>query len=461
MKHKTTAELRIIFDLYASNTNDGPQLDFNGFSNCFAKLQLQYNEKELKDLLLTADDDNSGFISFEEFRKLFDQANLKKVFNTIDDDSSGSITETELLNALVSMHIHVTKKDVRKMIAKVDQNHDGLITFDEFVEIFGNVPNATLEGVARAWVHSAGTDVGTDLAPPIPPKDLPLYQFLLAGGFGGMSSRTATAPLERIKIQAQMGNSKGTIAQFSNILAKEGINGLWAGNLTNCLRVFPFAGLSCVFYSRFVKYLPCDNELDPMEPVWRALAGGMAGICASTITYPLDIIRAQQTVAGSSDKTGILRTANNIMAKNGVRALYRGLQPTLFAVAPFIGLQQASYDLYKQLLIDSGYFKPSVGCFLGCGAVAGLTAQAIVYPLDVVRRRIQLNKIPPKNNMKIGSTPPAGQGVRLYTWLALQSVVAEGGARSLYAGMFPTMLKVAPAVAVSVVVRDYILGRLD
>ena len=72
--------------------------------------QLQYNEKELKDLLLTADDDNSGFI-FEEFRKLFDQANLKKVFNTIDDDSSGSITETELLNALVSMHIHVTKKD--------------------------------------------------------------------------------------------------------------------------------------------------------------------------------------------------------------------------------------------------------------------------------------------------------------------------------------------------------------
>ena len=182
MKHKTTAELRIIFDLYASNTNDGPQLDFNGFSNCFAKLQLQYNEKELKDLLLTADDDNSGFISFEEFRKLFDQANLKKVFNTIDDDSSGSITETELFNALVSMHIHVTKKDVRKMIAKVDQNHDGLITFDEFVEIFGNVPNATLEGVARAWVHSAGTDVGTDLAPPIPPKDLPLYQFLLAGG---------------------------------------------------------------------------------------------------------------------------------------------------------------------------------------------------------------------------------------------------------------------------------------
>ena len=43
-------------------------------------------------------------------------------------------------------------------------------------------------------MHSAGTDVGTDLAPPIPPKDLPLYQFLLAGGFGGISS----VPLRRL-----------------------------------------------------------------------------------------------------------------------------------------------------------------------------------------------------------------------------------------------------------------------
>jgi solute carrier family 25 (mitochondrial phosphate transporter), member 23/24/25/41 len=462
MKHKTTAELQTLFDLYSSEILDEKnqkQLDFKGFSNCFVELNLKYSDVELKKIMITADTDNSGFISFGEFRKLFDAANLKKVFTEIDADNSGSITEGELFHALVSMHIHVTKKDVKKMIAKVDQNSDGLISFDEFVKIFGNVPNATLEGVARAWIHNAGTDVGTDLAPPIPPKDLPLYQFLLAGGFGGMSSRTATAPLERIKIQAQMGKNTGLLRELSNIVSKEGIYGLWAGNFTNCLRVFPFAGLSCVFYSRFVKYLPCDNELDPMEPVWRAIAGGMAGICASTITYPLDIIRARQTVAGNNS-AGILRTANQIMAKEGIRALYRGLQPTLFAVAPFIGLQQASYDLYKQLFIDSGYFKPSLGLFLGCGAVAGLTAQAIVYPLDVVRRRIQLEKIPSKANIQ-NTKPNTGQGIRLYTWLALQSVVAEGGAKSLYSGIFPTMLKVAPAVAVSVVVRDFILGRLD
>ena len=461
MRHKTKAELRLIFQdfCYCDATGEN-QLDLEGFSKCFEKLGLTYDKAELLELMHTADADNTGSISFEEFQSLFDAANLRKVFDQIDSDRSGSITESELLEALVSMHIHVTRTDVKKMVAKVDQNSDGLVTFGEFVEIFGNVPNATLEGVTRAWVHSAGTDVGTDLAPPIPPKDLPLYQFLLAGGFGGISSRTATAPLERVKIQAQMGNRAALVSQLSKILSKEGVSGLWAGNFTNCLRVFPFAGLSCVFYSRFVKYLPCDNVLDPMEQFWRAVAGGMAGICASTLTYPLDVIRARQTVAGSNGNTGILRIASEIMAKEGVTSFYKGLQPTLLAVAPFIGLQQASYDLYKQLFIDSGYFKPSVGLFLGCGAVAGLTAQAIVYPLDVVRRRIQLNKIPDKKAIQIASTKP-GQGLRLYTWLALQSVITEGGARSLYAGIFPTMLKVAPAVAVSVVVRDYILGRLD
>ena len=52
--------------------------------------------------------------------------------------------------------------------------------------------------------------------------------------------------------------------------------------------------------------------------------------------------------------------------------------------------------------------------------------------------------------------------VRNYTWLALaRDVVRSHGARGLYAGMSPTLLKVMPAVAVSVTIRDAALGRLD
>ena len=76
-----------------------------------------------------------------------------------------------------------------------------------------------------------------------------------------------------------------------------------------------------------------------------------------------------------------------------------------------------------------------------------------------MRRRIQMNKIP-RGDAQVKAAP-VGRGLQLYTWQALSSVVRQEGFRSLYAGIIPTMMKVAPAVAVSVVIRDFVLGRLD
>ena len=56
----------------------------------------------------------------------------------------------------------------------------------------------------RDGILYAGT-VGTDLAPPpLPPASVPVWRALLAGGLAGVISRTATAPLEKIKILAQV-----------------------------------------------------------------------------------------------------------------------------------------------------------------------------------------------------------------------------------------------------------------
>jgi len=47
--------------------------------------------------------------------------------------------------------------------------------------------------------------IGADLAPPpLPPASVPIWRALLAGGVAGVVSRTATAPLEKIKILAQV-----------------------------------------------------------------------------------------------------------------------------------------------------------------------------------------------------------------------------------------------------------------
>ena len=51
--------------------------------------------------------------------------------------------------------------------------------------------------------------------------------------------------------------------------------------------MFPFAGIVTLTYVRLLSVLPCDDEWDPMEPVWRGLAGATAGLVGSIATYPV------------------------------------------------------------------------------------------------------------------------------------------------------------------------------
>jgi solute carrier family 25 phosphate transporter 23/24/25/41 len=346
------------------------------------------------------------------------------------------------------------KHQVQSMLKKIDIDHSGEISFEEFSNFFGMIPNADLQSVFNAWTHGAGIDIGTDLGAAIPPSNMPIWRFLAAGGIAGCASRTLTAPLEKLKIQAQVsGKSVNFFRSLKNIItASGGLRTAWQGNMTNCLRVVPYSGMTCVFYSQSLRFLPADDEMDIMEPVWRALGGGFAGSMATIMTYPLDVIRAKLTVAkpstSISSKPSVLSIFRDLTKNEGIRGLYGGIGATLIAVAPFVGLQQASYDVLKMTTIDNGWASPSVGMFTACGVTSGIIAQTIVYPLDVIRRRIQVEGV-------------QSTWARLYTFPALHRVVKKEGYRGLFAGLGPTFAKVAPAVATSLVVRDAILGRLD
>ena len=96
-----------------------------------------------------------------------------------------------------------------------------------------------------------------------------------------------------------------------------------------------------------------------MEPVYRAAAGGAAGTIGTLATYPIDVVRARLTVDGPKYGGSISAVARSIVATDGYAGLYRGLIPTLCAVAPFLGIQQACYDSVKRLSLDAG-LTPSV-----------------------------------------------------------------------------------------------------
>lgn len=74
--------------------------------------------------------------------------------------------------------------------------------------------------------------------------------------------------------------------------------------------------------------------------------------------------------------TGIVHGLVTVAQKERLPGLYRGMGPTLLAIAPFMAVQQASYDVLKQqaLLYQ---FQPSPTLFFACGSVAGAAAQTV------------------------------------------------------------------------------------
>ncbi len=74
--------------------------------------------------------------------------------------------------------------------------------------------------------------------------------------------------------------------------------------------------------------------------------------------------------------TGLLDGLSKTAKKEKLPGLYRGIGPTLLAIAPFMAVQQASYDVLKSKAM-SHQMNPSPLLFFVCGSIAGAAAQSV------------------------------------------------------------------------------------
>ncbi|XP_055601390.1 solute carrier family 25 member 16-like isoform X2 [Uranotaenia lowii] len=283
---------------------------------------------------------------------------------------------------------------------------------------------------------------------------------LLAGGIAGMCSKTAVAPLDRIKIllQAHSIHYKhlGVFSGLKHIVKKESFLALYKGNGAQMVRIFPYAATQFTAFEIYKKYL--GKILPSKIPIKHAdkfVAGAGAGVTAVTLTYPLDTIRARLAfqVTGEHRYNGIVHTAVTIFkTEGGFRALYRGFVPTLMGMVPYAGFSFYCFEMLKfvcmkyapgvtcdRLERNTGGLVLSVPAKLLCGGFAGAVAQSFSYPLDVTRRRMQLAMMNPET---------AKFGMGMFRTLAI--IYNENGIiKGLYRGMSINYLRAIPMVAVS------------
>lgn len=149
---------------------------------------------------------------------------------------------------------------------------------------------------------------------------------VLAGGLAGAMAKSATAPLERVKIMSQAGEASHFVKLLSDVVRVEGWWGLWRGNSANVIRVIPNKGVlmmcSDMYKAGVSASLPGCNAA-----TISSVAGGLAGLTAVLCTYPLELVRtrmAYQLCDGRrcTSYNSVVSTLRSAVATGGPLGLY-------------------------------------------------------------------------------------------------------------------------------------------
>ncbi|KAK2873686.1 hypothetical protein FQN49_002165 [Arthroderma sp. PD_2] len=343
----------------------------------------------------------------------------------------------------------------------------------------------------------AMTNPGTGAVKPVDKRSWDyLMRSGLAGGLAGCAAKTIVGPLDRVKILFQTSNPQfakyasswfGVVSAMKSINHNEGVRGLFKGHSATLLRIFPYAAI------KFIAYEQIRNVVIPSKkhetPFRRLISGSLAGITSVFFTYPLELIRVRLAFetkqgsrsslrnifhqiynergssAASADTSAASSAVEKIKPRYGLANFYRGFSPTMVGMLPYAGISFLTHDTVGDWLRHPSIEKyttiPHSGkdtlnseeqarshrpqlkatAELLSGAAAGLVSQTSSYPLEVIRRRMQVGGV-------------VGDGHVLGIRETAQKIFLERGLKGFFVGLTIGYMKVVPLAATSFFVYE-------
>lgn len=267
-----------------------------------------------------------------------------------------------------------------------------------------------------------------------------------AGLASGIVTRIIIQPLDVLKIRFQLqeepirgktsGKYKGVLQSVLLISREEGVAAFWKGHI-------PAQGLSSIYglvqFSSFEWLSRKAGILIPSEDQRIRSAsdftcGALSGCMAMTAAMPLDVIRTRLVAqAGKAVYSGTSHAVKHIWAKEGLAGYFRGWVPSVAQIAPFTGLQFTLYNVFMDMWPLKEH---DSGAALFSGAMAGTLAKTVLYPLDMVRHRLQMNGFERKG---FGKASKYNEGLSRTIVL----IVRNEGWYGLFKGLWPSQIKAA------------------
>ncbi|XP_056632063.1 solute carrier family 25 member 44 [Diorhabda carinulata] len=227
------------------------------------------------------------------------------------------------------------------------------------------------------------------------------------------SVRCALYPLTLIKTRLQIQKHNdlytGIFDAYGKIYRYEGFSGLYRGFWVSSVQI-----VSGVFYISTYEGVRHILHKKKVHSSLRALiAGGCASLVGQTIIVPFDVLSQHLMMMGvngreekafnhlgikiQSNKSKFALTIDvmkHIFKMDGIAGFYRGYWASLSAYVPNSALWWGFYHFYQDQLF---YVLPSWFSHLLLqsisGTLGGFTTTVLTNPLDVVRARLQVQRI--------------------------------------------------------------------
>lgn len=212
-------------------------------------------------------------------------------------------------------------------------------------------------------VYFLGFDVGKDLARSFekkgPDEQISTAGIMFAGGFSALPGTALMVPGDRAKVMLQIqgqtpGPPKygGLADVFKGIVKEEGFIGLYKGAGLTLLRDGPG---SMAYYGAYelLKVKLAGVEKRQLTPFEIIMAGGCAGCANWIVAVPPDVLKSRfQTAPAGTYPGGVKQVVQELLQKEGVRSLYKGLGPAMLRAFPanaacFLGMETSRKAMDK------------------------------------------------------------------------------------------------------------------
>merc|ERR1712179_506362 len=191
--------------------------------------------------------------------------------------------------------------------------------------------------------------------------------FMLSGVAAAVS-KTAAAPIERVKLLVQNQGEmlkqgiltepyKGVVDCTTRTLKTEGILPFWRGNLANVIRYFPTQALNFAFKDTIKALFKTPKDAPQYEKFAKnILSGGCAGSMSLTFVYSLDYARTRlandaKSKNGTRQFNGLIDVYVKTLKSDGIQGLYRGFSISAVGIFIYRGMYFGMFDTLSPIIV--------------------------------------------------------------------------------------------------------------